>query len=243
MNVVGPQAFVTDRNLERALDPALVPAGGRTGPRRAATSRRSATRRCPADRGGVRRSCPSAARPRPRRVPRRAAARRSGPTRRSRAGRRGTSPGSGPGPRSRAGRPSQLTARHAGQLPPGPSPQPGTGPDRPPPRAARTAGRPSGRRARRATSTAITGSHTIANQIRPVTIAWPAPISVANAPSTSVLRVPALRLLLDLDHLEPEGRHERPVGDLVLELRALALELLDLAADVRSAAPRPRAGR
>ena len=31
MNVVGPQAFVTDRNLERALNPAIVPAGGRTG--------------------------------------------------------------------------------------------------------------------------------------------------------------------------------------------------------------------
>jgi FlaA1/EpsC-like NDP-sugar epimerase len=31
MNVVGPQAYVTDRNLERALDPSLVPAGGRTG--------------------------------------------------------------------------------------------------------------------------------------------------------------------------------------------------------------------
>ena len=31
MNVVGPQAFVTDRNLERAVNPAIVPAGGRTG--------------------------------------------------------------------------------------------------------------------------------------------------------------------------------------------------------------------
>ncbi len=31
MNVVGPQAFVAERNLERALDPSLVPAGGRTG--------------------------------------------------------------------------------------------------------------------------------------------------------------------------------------------------------------------
>jgi hypothetical protein len=31
MNVVGPQAFVADRNLERALDPSLVPPGGRTG--------------------------------------------------------------------------------------------------------------------------------------------------------------------------------------------------------------------
>jgi hypothetical protein len=31
MNLVGPQAFVTDRNLERALNPAVVPAGGRTG--------------------------------------------------------------------------------------------------------------------------------------------------------------------------------------------------------------------
>lgn len=31
MNVVGPQAFVADRNLERALDPALVPLGGRSG--------------------------------------------------------------------------------------------------------------------------------------------------------------------------------------------------------------------
>jgi hypothetical protein len=31
MNLVGPQAFVTARNLERAIDPALVPAGGRTG--------------------------------------------------------------------------------------------------------------------------------------------------------------------------------------------------------------------
>jgi hypothetical protein len=31
MNVVGPQAFVADRNLERALDPALVPPGGRVG--------------------------------------------------------------------------------------------------------------------------------------------------------------------------------------------------------------------
>jgi len=31
MNVVGPQAFVTERNLERAIDPTLVPEGGRTG--------------------------------------------------------------------------------------------------------------------------------------------------------------------------------------------------------------------
>ena len=31
MNLVGPQAYVADRNLERALDPALVPPGGRTG--------------------------------------------------------------------------------------------------------------------------------------------------------------------------------------------------------------------
>ncbi len=31
MNVVGPQAFVAQRNLERAIDPALVPVGGRTG--------------------------------------------------------------------------------------------------------------------------------------------------------------------------------------------------------------------
>ena len=31
MNVVGPQAFVAERNLERVLDPSLVPADGRTG--------------------------------------------------------------------------------------------------------------------------------------------------------------------------------------------------------------------
>ena len=31
MSVVGPQSFVADRNLERALDPSLVPAGGRSG--------------------------------------------------------------------------------------------------------------------------------------------------------------------------------------------------------------------
>ena len=31
MNVVGPQAFVAERNLERAIDPSLVPEGGRTG--------------------------------------------------------------------------------------------------------------------------------------------------------------------------------------------------------------------
>jgi hypothetical protein len=31
MNIVGPQAFVTERNLERAIDPSLVPEGGRTG--------------------------------------------------------------------------------------------------------------------------------------------------------------------------------------------------------------------
>jgi hypothetical protein len=31
MNVVGPQAFVAERNLERALNPAIVPAGGRSG--------------------------------------------------------------------------------------------------------------------------------------------------------------------------------------------------------------------
>jgi hypothetical protein len=31
MNVVGPQAFVTARNVERAIDPSLVPPGGRTG--------------------------------------------------------------------------------------------------------------------------------------------------------------------------------------------------------------------
>jgi hypothetical protein len=31
MNVVGPQAFVAARNLERAINPALVPPGGRTG--------------------------------------------------------------------------------------------------------------------------------------------------------------------------------------------------------------------
>ena len=31
MNVVGPQAFVAERNLERAMNPSLVPAGGRSG--------------------------------------------------------------------------------------------------------------------------------------------------------------------------------------------------------------------
>ena len=31
MNVVGPQAYVTDRNLERVVNPAIVPEGGRTG--------------------------------------------------------------------------------------------------------------------------------------------------------------------------------------------------------------------
>ncbi len=31
MNVVGPQAFVAERNLERAIDPSLVPPDGRTG--------------------------------------------------------------------------------------------------------------------------------------------------------------------------------------------------------------------
>ncbi len=31
LNVIGPQAFVTGRNLERAIDPSLVPPGGRTG--------------------------------------------------------------------------------------------------------------------------------------------------------------------------------------------------------------------
>jgi hypothetical protein len=31
MNVVGPQAYVADRNLERAIDPNLVPPGGRSG--------------------------------------------------------------------------------------------------------------------------------------------------------------------------------------------------------------------
>ncbi len=31
MNVLGPQAFVTGRNLERVIDPSLVPADGRTG--------------------------------------------------------------------------------------------------------------------------------------------------------------------------------------------------------------------
>ena len=31
MNVFGPQAFVTQRNLERAIDPSLVPPGGSTG--------------------------------------------------------------------------------------------------------------------------------------------------------------------------------------------------------------------
>ena len=31
MNLVGPQAFVAQRNLDRAVDPSLVPPGGRTG--------------------------------------------------------------------------------------------------------------------------------------------------------------------------------------------------------------------
>ncbi len=31
MNVVGPQAYVAERNLERAIDPSLVPPGGRSG--------------------------------------------------------------------------------------------------------------------------------------------------------------------------------------------------------------------
>jgi hypothetical protein len=31
MNVAGPQAFVAERNLERAVNPSLVPSGGRTG--------------------------------------------------------------------------------------------------------------------------------------------------------------------------------------------------------------------
>ena len=52
------------------------------------------------------------------------------------------------------------------------------------------------------------------------------------APSTSLRGVPALGGLLDLDDLEPERRHERPVGHLVRELGALAVQLLDLAADV-----------
>jgi hypothetical protein len=30
-NVIGPTAYVSARNVERALDPSLVPAGGRTG--------------------------------------------------------------------------------------------------------------------------------------------------------------------------------------------------------------------
>jgi hypothetical protein len=31
VNVIGPQAFVTERNVERALDPRLVPMDGETG--------------------------------------------------------------------------------------------------------------------------------------------------------------------------------------------------------------------
>src|SRR5262249_3964326 len=31
MNLVGPQAFVAQQNLDRAIDPSLVPPGGRTG--------------------------------------------------------------------------------------------------------------------------------------------------------------------------------------------------------------------
>ena len=96
-NVVGPQGYVAGRNLERALDPALVPrAAGpaSTGP----TSRRSATtrsprwsRRCPTLAG--RTGWPSG------RTSRSAAARwRRIPA--SPPGRPGTWPGSRPGPRS-----------------------------------------------------------------------------------------------------------------------------------------------
>jgi hypothetical protein len=72
-------------------------------------------------------------------------------------------------------------------------------------------------------STRITGSHTMPNQIAPETIAWPAPIRVAVAPSTSDV---------DLHDLRAEGGHERPVGDLILQLQPLAVQLFDLAADV-----------
>ena len=167
MNVVGPQAFVADRNLERALDPSLVPAGGRTGPRRARYLASLGDEAIPAvvaaydrapGRGPGRRSTrflPAAGRGAPR------------PTRRSRAGRRGTSPGSGHGPRSRrwVGPRPDRRSPGAAQRPAARGP-----PDRPgrsgqPPGAARPPADPAATRT--IATSRIAGSHTMPNQIAP----------------------------------------------------------------------------
>ena len=150
MNVVGPQAFVTDRNLERAVNPAIVPDGRPDGSRRALP--RDAGRR-----GGARhrRRLPAAARRGPPgRSTRSSVERRAGAPGRPvacRAGRPGTSPVPAPAPRSRAGggRAELGTPRRSARPPGTLAPAR----DRPDPgrrsRAARTAGRSSGRRARR----------------------------------------------------------------------------------------------
>ena len=78
-----------------------------------------------------------------------------------------------------------------------------------------------------------TGSHTIANQIAALTIVWPAPMSVANAASTSEVGSQACAVCWTWTTSGAERRDERPERDLVLELGTLALELLDLAADLR----------
>ena len=85
MNLVGPQAFVAERNLERATNPALVPPGGRSG-LDAGYLIRWATRPCPAIVAAYPRCRSMPAGPSTRSSS--SVARRSGPTRPSRAGRR-----------------------------------------------------------------------------------------------------------------------------------------------------------
>ena len=238
----GPQAFVADRNLERALEPRARPAGR---PDRASTRptwRRSATRRCP------RSSRPSHG---------------LGPVirptwraflegRRERAGLGPGAPGlAGVEPHPPAGsrrargvvrnpltaaaatRPSAAdeSRRHEVSCRPDPRPSRRSAPTAG--SAGRPAGTPTAPRAPAARARAAPAATRSRTRSPPLTMVWPGPDERRERRVHVGCRVPGLRRLLDLDDLRAERRDERPVGDLVLELGTLALELLDLAADLR----------
>ena len=167
MNVVGPQAYVTDRNLERAVNPAIVPAGGRTGLDAAYLATLgdeavpgivAAYPQLPVD---ARRAVDPF-------LDERRTALQADPVRAGLAGLE-RHPRAGPAPRSRAGRRrAEALAWSAARRGPRPSPdRAGSRRHRPP---ARLDGRSSGAASATSTSTTMTGSHTIVNQIRPLTI-------------------------------------------------------------------------
>ena len=232
MNVVGPQAFVTERNLERAIDPSLVPDGGRTGLDtdylvklgdeavvpvvdawdRLGQADRDALAPALAWREEQLRTDPSL---------------QGWPAwnlTRERARAALLAWEAAQGTASRQGLPG-------GQLAP-PPPQPaigsvGAGLRHEP--AERPAGDQRDHHAARG-SPAATRSRTRS----PPETRRLAGADQGRGRAVDVgRRVPALGGLLDLDDLGAERGDERPVGDLVLQLQPLAVELLDLAADLR----------